>query len=594
MTSSSGTVVERLRWMSVLVAALAASACLARVATLGHDQLGAQSSPAAGSVTPAPAGSSAPLDPRIASIAAHHPDQLLDTIVQFRAGVSPARARWDVSRISGRVFGQLHIINALAVRLTAQRARWLAANPDVHAVSLNTVVTPEGGPLPGDPAQADAGARFDARGPLGPRGPWGPPGRARISDLSQLQTTYDQTLGVTSLWRAGITGTGVGVAVIDTGVDGQLPDFQSADRQHSRVVVSAVTNPNAGTALDTYGHGTDVAGIIAGNGLDRDPTDPLYGRYIGVAPNANLISIKASDDSGRATVLDVIYGLQFAVDHRADYNIRVVNLSLDSTTPQSYTTDPLDAAVESAWLHGIVVVAAAGNRGTASDAVQFAPANDPYAVTVGAVDENGSSNPLQDTIAPWSSRGTTQDGFQKPDLYAPGAHIVSVLAPDSTFAHMCPACLIGDSYIRTSGTSMAAPMISGLVADLLQLHPDWSPDQVKGALLSPLAASNPALPEVDAVRAAVLFDPPLADQGLTPNHLISDANGDIDYSQSSWSQSSWSQATGPLSASFAQSSWSCSCGASGGAVDPSQSSWSTSSWSTSSWSTYFDDSSTGS
>jgi serine protease AprX len=578
MTRTIGTL-DRLRWIAALTAASLA-VCVAAAVAVQHGQfpgLGATT----GSVSPAPAGSTAPLDPRIAAIADHHPGQIVQTIVQFKAGVAPQRARWDVARAAGQVFGELRIINALAVKLPAERARWLAANRDVHAVSLNATVQTEGGPAPlGAPAAAPPAA------PALGAGPRGHDDRRRLAD--NLQTTYDQTLGVTGLWRAGIDGSGVGVAVIDTGIDGNLVDFQGAGGR-SRVVETAVTNPNAQNVMDDYGHGTDVAGIIAGDGLQRAPSDPLYGQYIGVAPNANLISIKASDDSGHATVLDVIYGLQFAVDHRADYNIRVVNLSLDSTTPQSYKTDPLDAAVEAAWMHGIVVVAAAGNRGDAADAVQYAPANDPYAITVGAVDENGSSNPLDDTIASWSSRGTTQDGFQKPDVYAPGAHIISVLAPDSTFARLCPTCIVGGAYIRTSGTSMATPMISGLVADLLQLHPDWSPDQVKGALLDPAARSNPSIAEVDALRLTIQPNPPLADQGLTPNELIDPATGGVDYSQSSWSQSSWSQATGPLSASFAQSSWSCSCiqAAGTGAVGTSTSSWSTSSWSTSSWSTYW-------
>ena len=227
------------------------------------------------------------------------------------------------------------------------------------------------------------------------------------------------------------------MAVIDTGIDGDLPDFRDASGK-SRVIATAVTNPNANTVMDTYGHGTHVAGIIAGNSDYRSHSDPLRGKFAGVAPDANLISVKVSDDSGNATVLDVIYGLQFAVDHQKTYNIRVVNMSLDSTTPQSYKLDPLDAAVESAWFHGLVVVVAAGNRGTAPDAVQYAPANDPYVVTVGAVDGNGTITPRDDVIASWSSRGTTQDGFDKPDVNAPGAHIVSVLAPNSTFASSVP------------------------------------------------------------------------------------------------------------------------------------------------------------
>ena len=122
-----------------------------------------------------------------------------------------------------------------------------------------------------------------------------------MSSHSQLQTTYDQTLGVLPLWQFGVTGTGVGVAVVDTGVDGALPDFASKDHSSSRVVASAVANADATTATDSYGHGTDVAGIIAGNGDNRGPGDPLHGKYVGVAPNANLISVKVSDETGKAT-----------------------------------------------------------------------------------------------------------------------------------------------------------------------------------------------------------------------------------------------------------------------------------------------------
>jgi len=451
------------------------------------------------------------------------------------------------------VTGTLHIIHALAIKMTAGGARALAASPDVHSVSLNTTIAP----------QDYAGSEQDAGSAAG-----------------QLQTTYNQTLNATGLWRYGATGAGVGVAVIDTGIAGNLADFRS-DSGSSRVVETAVTNPAATSATDGYGHGTVVAGIIAGNGANRDCSDPLKGQYVGVAPDANLISIKASDETGKSTVLDVIYGLQFAVDHKSDYNIRVVNLSLDSTTPQSYKTDPLDAAAEAAWFHGIVVVAAAGNRGSASDAVQYAPANDPYVITVGAVDENGSTSAANDTIASWSSRGTTQDGVQKPDVSAPGAHIVSVLAPGSVFASSCPSCTVSGQYIRTSGTSMAAPMISGLIADVLSRHPSLTPDQVKGALTTGWVSSNPALQEVDGVKFGANWRPTAANQNLAPSSLISNANGTINYNMSSWSMSSWSTAQGPLAAGFAMSSWSCaSCTGNSGATDPSMSSWSMSSWST--------------
>ncbi len=548
-------IVDRMRWMSALGAGAIATLLLT-VALIAARGLPAPSLAASPSSSAPAAGSTAPLDPRIASLAGRNPSQQLEAIVLFKFGVTVDRARWTVAHYSGHIFGDLHIINALAVKLTAANAQRLAANPDVHAVSLNATVKTQG--------------RFEPDH-----------GNGRHGRLTQsLQTTYDQTLGATGLWRNGVNGAGVGVAVIDTGIDGSLPDFQASNGPASRVVETAVTNPDATTATDNYGHGTVVAGIIAGDGNNLDPGNPLKGQYVGVAPHANLISIKASDDKGNANVLDVIYGLQFAIDHQQDYNIRVVNMSLDSRTPQSYTTDPLDAAVEAAWNHGIVVVVAAGNRGSGGSAVDFAPANDPYAITVGAVDENGSSNPANDTIASWSSQGTTQDGFQKPDVYAPGAHIVSVLAPNSAFADMCPACEVGGAYIRTSGTSMATPMISGLVADLLQAHPDWTPDQVKGALTDPNVSSNAAIQEVDATQADALSTPSDANQGLTPNSLIDPSTGGIDYSRSSWSRSSWSTASGSLSADFARSSWSCACSLTDtGSVDSSRSSWSRSSWS---------------
>jgi len=548
-------IVERMRWMSAVAGAalVAIALAIALGATSGQIRLVPNSPPG----TTQPGGSSAPLDPRIGTLAAHRPSAPVQAIVQFNAPVTPAKAKSDAAGVHGRVIGNLPIIHGLALSLTAGQARDLATNPDVHAVSLNTTVNTESLPFHMAPGQA-------------------------LSAM-QLQTTYDQTLGVLPLWKFGVTGTGVGVAVVDTGVDGALPDFATKGHGGSRVVASAVANADATTATDSYGHGTDVAGIIAGNGDNRGLGDPMYGRYIGVAPNANLISIKVSDETGKASVLDVIYGLQFAVEHQSQFNIRVINLSLDSTTPQSYKTDPLDAAVEAAWMQGIVVVAAAGNLGNASNAVQFAPANDPYVITVGGVDENGSADPSGDAIATWSSRGTTQDGIQKPDVYAPGAHIVSVLAPNSVFATSCPTCVVGNGqYIQTSGTSMAAPAISGLVADLLQIHPNWTPDQVKGDLTSSAVTENTSFQEPNAVKSALLWNPAAADQGLTPNSLINIATGSINYSRSSWSLSSWSRAKGPLRAGFALSSWNCvDCKAdSSASAAPSMSSWSMSSWST--------------
>jgi serine protease AprX len=301
---------------------------------------------------------------------------------------------------------------------------------------------------------------------------------------------------------------------------------------------------------------------------------------VGIAPEANLISVKASDELGNATVLDVIYGLQFVVDHKSDLNIRVVNLSLESTVQQSYKTDPLDAAVESAWFNGIVVVAAAGNHGATAAAANYAPGNDPYVISVGGVDDQGTKGTSDDVPAGWSSVGRTQDGFAKPEIMAPGAGIVSNLAPGSVFSTLCPACIVAGSYIRAGGTSMAAPVVSGVVALMLERRPDWTPDVVKAVLTRTGRDVAGSVPEVNAGSAVFSTTPRPANQGLEPNALVDPATGDIDYSRSSWSRSSWSTAPDALAAGFARSSWSCDCATAGDAVDPSRSSWSRSSWST--------------
>jgi len=345
-------------------------------------------------------------------------------------------------------------------------------------------------------------------------------------------------------------------------------------------VANVITSAGATTAGDGFGHGTHVAGIIAGNSFSRATTDPLYGHYVGVAPDANLIAVKASDEAGNSTILDVIRGIQFVVDHKADLNIRVLNLSLSSDTPMSYKSDPLDAAVEYAWQHGIVVVAAAGNRGSVADAVQYSPANDPFVISVGGSDESGDYG--KGERASWSSAGVTQDGYAKPEVMAPGAHMISVLAPGSAFSWLCPDCVISGAYFKAGGTSMAAPVVSGAAALLLQARPNLTPDQIKTLLMAtdkPIKGASGA-GQIDVERA--LFTPvygTLANTGVQPNGLIDSAiraGADV----SSWTRSSWSSATGSLAAGWARSSWSCAdCATSGAAVDPTRSSWSRSSWS---------------
>ena len=536
----------RIRWgmWNASAVALAAAVCVlaALVAATGPAALGFGN----GQTANAPA-----VSPALAQVAADHPSKPVEAIVQLDRGTTPEAGKQLVADLAGRTTDELPIINGLVAHMSATAAAKLAGKPGIRAVSLNAAVK-----------------KTSLVGGI---------------DTSLLQTSYPDSVQAPKAW-SNATGKGVGVAVVDTGIAGTLPDFRTSQSDStSRVVATASTNPYATSDNDSYGHGTHVAGIIAGNGGNRPSSDPLDGDYVGVAPDANLISVKVADEKGDATVLDAIYGLQFVVDYKSTYNIRVVNLSLESSDPQSYKTDPLDAAAEAAWFNGIVVVAAAGNRGTDADAVNYAPGNDPYVISVGGVDDQGTKNTLDDSIASWSSRGTTQDGFAKPDVLAPGAHIVSDLAPNSAFTTLCPTCIVGGQYIRAGGTSMAAPMVSGAVADMLQVRSNLTPDQVKAAIVGGGrkvgGTSTSEVSANDLVYGGIPSTNP--NQGLTPNNMIKASTGQIDYSRSTWSRSTWSRSTWSRS-TWSRSTWSCACSkTSSGSIDPTRSTWSRSTWSTS-------------
>ena len=242
-----------------------------------------------------------------------------------------------------------------------------------------------------------------------------------------------------------------------------------------------------GTALnDTVGHGSAVAGVAAGQSPD--------GQYIGVAPGATVYAINVARSDGVYTS-DVIAGLMWVLQNAKADNIGVVNLSLSQTTPSSYYTNTLDSVVDMLWKQGIVVVAAAGNFGPNTE--DFAPANDPWVITVGAADSNDTLTTSDDTLADFSSYGITPDGFSKPEIVAPGRHIVTTIPGDSTIAQSAPpGYLVGtgeNNYVKISGTSFSAPQVTGAVALILQQHPNLNPDQIKAILTqseSPLAGSN--------------------------------------------------------------------------------------------------------
>ncbi len=400
-------------------------------------------------------------------------DSADEYIVQMESGYSPSQGEQIVAELGGQVTTpDLPVINGFGAMLQDDVAEELESRASVRDVTLNSATTlgdetvSGGGRCP----VADATTRATTLRPntldVSP-----------LVSLPLLRQPLQYTVRADKAWWRG-SGRGVGVAVVDTGIAGDLPDFYTGGQ--SRVIASAVTNPCAKNATDNVGHGTHVAGLIAGNSLNYPGLKKLMGRYMGVAPRANLVSVKVSDDDGDTTVLDVINGLQFVVDNKDALGIRVVNLSLSSSAAESYRTDPLDAAVEAAWFSGIVVVAAAGNDGDAPNAVSYAPGNDPFVITAGALDDRGSTRLDDDALAPWSSRGMTQDGVQKPEVLAPGNRLVAALAPKSDFERLCRRCVVGKNYFRLSGTSMSSAVVSGVGGPRDPGEPGHDPEPGQG------------------------------------------------------------------------------------------------------------------
>jgi serine protease AprX len=294
--------------------------------------------------------------------------------------------------------------------------------------------------------------------------------------MSSSPTSLYNTLAPNTAWRQSIRlnqvaglydGTGVAVALLDTGV---TPSDDLGNRLLARVDLTPDQD-----GFDRYGHGTHMSGIIVGTGAGSS------GQWTGVAPGANLVSVKVAGPDGSTDVSVVIAGLQWVVANRSTYNIRVLNLAFGTDSVQSYSIDPLDYAVEQAWFSGILVVASAGNRGPGGDTINK-PGDDPFVLTVGAADNHGSPDRSSTTVATFSSWGSP-DGFTKPDIIAPGITIVSLRDPGSTIDTLYADARIGDSYFKGTGTSQAAAIVSGVAALMFQANPWLTPDLAKGVLL---------------------------------------------------------------------------------------------------------------
>jgi serine protease AprX len=482
--------------------------------------------------------------------AAANPNATLHLIVVAAPGTSTGHLKNEVMKdANGNQFGSVRreyeVVPALAVDIKASDLHFLADSDRVHSV------TPDG------PVREQA-----LSSPWSPLELW--PGAVNAPAL------WPRTLRSAPRPPA--------IAIVDSGIQDGLLDFGS--RVDSRVDVSSFSSGSSGD--DGFGHGTMVAGIAAG-------ASPLYP---GVAPTARLMSVRAVDSQGRSRIADVLAAADWIYHNRISKGIGVVNFSIRSTHPNYGLYDPINLAVERLWHTGTVVVAAAGNDGPGR--MLYAPASDPFVITVGAVDLAGTTGAQDDFNAPWSSHGHTAEGFAKPELAAPGRHMVAPVPPASTLARAFPERVVAPGYMWMSGTSFSAPVVSGAAAQLLARHPDWTPDEVKGALMltaRELSSADPlsaGVGEVDVAAAAAVTDPPNPNENLY-DFVETDPSGrpyfdaeawnahvsaDATWTSATWTSATWTSATW-TSATWTSASWTSSAHA--------DATWTSATWTSATW-----------
>ena len=478
------------------------------------------------------------LESVLVTFATTQPDTVVAIIVQ-KAAALPVEAA--VIKLGGRITKNLSLINAFVAEIPARQLAQVAQLAGVRWVSHDAPVV--------ETACKDC------------------------IDTSRLSSVYNQAIGADKLWNQSpyLQGQGIGIAVLDSGIQSTHSDLAGriVAAKNSVSIDEVLKLPSSELLkYDIYGHGTFVAGLIAGNGTTS------AGRYVGVAPRSQLINVRVTSLMGASTESDVVAGLQWVYENRATYNIRVVNLSLNASKASSYQLSPLSAACEILWFNGVVVVTSAGNRG---EGTIYPPANDPFVITVGAADDKGTATITDDSVASFSAFGTTMDGVKKPDLVAPGRYIVGPSATSALLTKFYPQIVIDQSYMRMSGTSAAAPIVSGAIALLLQKEPRLTPDQVKQRLLN---TANRSWAGYDGVKAGAGYldinaavrntttantTPPSANTGMPINSLlltgVDAAKGllkgattfvwdSVSWSSVSWSSVSWS------SVSWSSVSWS--------------------------------------
>jgi serine protease AprX len=357
-----------------------------------------------------------------------------------------------VQTYGGTVTSELSIINGVAAYLTDNAVTALQAHPSVHYVTPNV--------------QVEASS-------------------LSISETTSMTTArrsvpsgeFTEVVGADYVWEQGVTGKGVTIALVDSGMAAFNPLRRNTSRQN-RLLAWKDFVQNRPNPMDPNGHGTHIASIMVNSVKDANRS------YNGMAPDANLVVVRVLNKEGRGSYETVIKGIQWVVDHKDIYDIKIMNLSITGEVVAPYWADPLNQAVTRAWAEGITVITCAGNGGPDPLTVSI-PGNNPYVITVGAfTDAYTPRDWTDDYLTEFSSAGPTMDAFIKPDVIAPGAHMVGMMSNASYISRQHEAnWLPGTQYYEMAGTSQAAAVVAGIIALMYEENPDLTPDQVKYRLM---------------------------------------------------------------------------------------------------------------
>ena len=394
-----------------------------------------------------------------------------------------------VEKCGGTVTSRLSIIRAVAANLSDVCVAQLRLEEGIVSITPNGTVKSSESSKPGDKEKAKEIEKAKEAEKEKEKD------KNKNKNKNVPATDFPNVVGADVVWGQNVIGSGVTVAVLDTGLGNNLPALtKTVNNEEGRIVAwkDFISKKNK-KPIDPNGHGSHVAGIIANSEKGVD------GEWNGVAPGVNLVGVRVLDEQGAGTYETVISGLQWVLENKDQYNIRIVNLSLVAPVQSPYWADPLDQAVTAVWAEGVTVIVAAGNSGPDAMTITV-PGNNPYVVTVGAFTDNFTPADWNDDyIAPFSSAGPTLDGFVKPDLVAPGGHMVSVVPNDSVLAKQYPENQLKSNYFKLAGTSQATAVVSGIAALIISKNPGLSPNEVKMRL------TGTALPWVDVTTTNAIY-----------------------------------------------------------------------------------------